>query len=152
LFYSSIDCLHPHGRLHNLPLVLSSESTLFNGLPLEPRLYFVNDPRDGIMDKNKHGSILGLGDFFYYNLMLLFILPPLLPMSAKIWVAIGGIISLQVGYVATIWIASFWNLKKIVPALPLPVITYSIYAFLVDIFMQYSNLDICKYLELINKR
>jgi len=69
--------------------------------------------------------------------MLLFILPPLLPMSAKIWVAIGGIISLQVGYVATNWIASFWDLKKIVPALSLPVITYSIYAFLVDIFMQY---------------
>lgn len=123
--------------------MVSSKSPLFKGLLLNPGDYYTNDPRDGTTDKDKYVETLGLGDFFYYNLMLLFLLPPLLPMTFKICVAIGGIISVQVGYMATIWMAVFWNVENAAPALPLPVITYSIYAILVDIFMQYSNMDIC---------
>lgn len=143
LFYCSIDCLHPHGRLHDTALVRPPESTLFGGLLLEPGYYHVKYPIDGIRNKDTYISVLGLGDFFFYNLMVLFVLPPLLPMATKICVAIGGIISVQVGYMATIWIASFGNVEGDKPALPLPVITYSIYAIFVDIFMQYLNLDIC---------
>jgi hypothetical protein len=122
--------------------VVAPQSPLYNGL-FKHTFYYVSDPRDGVMDKDKHGAMLGLGDFISYNLMLLFVLPPLLPMTTKIFVAVGGIISVQVGYMATIWIAAIWRVKNGTPALPLPVITYSIYAILVDIFMNYSNLDIC---------
>jgi hypothetical protein len=121
--------------------VIPSESPSLDGLLLEPGIYYVKDPTD-IMDDN-YVPILGFGDFFFYNLMVLFVLPPLLPITTKICVAIGCIISVQVGYIVTIWIAAFWNVETPVPALPLPVIIYSIYTILVDIFIQYSNLDIC---------
>ncbi len=143
LFCCSIDCLHPHGQLHDATSVIISGSPLSGDLLLEPGDYYVKDPIDGIKNEDKYLPVLGLGDFMYYNLMVLFVLPPLLPMTTKICVAIGGIISVQVGYMATIWIATFWNVENAVPALPLSVITYSIYAIFVDIFMQYSNLDIC---------
>ncbi len=141
LFYCSIACLHSHGRLHHTSFVIPSESPSLDGLLLEPGIYYVKDPTD-IMDDN-YVPILGFGDFFFYNLMVLFVLPPLLPITTKICVAIGCIISVQVGYIVTIWIAAFWNVETPVPALPLPVIIYSIYTILVDIFIQYSNLDIC---------
>jgi hypothetical protein len=143
LFHCSIDCLHPRGRFRNLTSVVSSESSLSNGLFLENGFYYVIDPRNDITKTYKYIPMIGLGDFFYYNLMLLFLLQPPLPMTTKIYMAIGVIISVEVGYMATIWISIFRNVENAAPGLPLPVITYSIYTILVDIFMQYSNLDIC---------
>ncbi len=133
----------PHPPLPRALFVVPSESPSFDGLLLEPGTYYVKDPTDDIMDEDNYVPILGLGDLFFYNLMVLFVLPPLLPITTKICVAIGCIISVQVGYMVTIWIAAFWNVETPVPALPLPVIIYSIYTILVDIFIQYSNLDIC---------
>jgi len=111
----------------------------------------VENPREDIMNKDKYATMLGVGDFFYYNLMVLFLLSPLPPMTSKICVAIGGIICIQVGYMATIWIAALWNVENSVPGIPLPVVTYSIYAVFVDIFMEYSKLDACSYIELISQ-
>jgi hypothetical protein len=143
MFYCSIDCLHPRGYSHRMVLGTSTEPAILIGLLLEPGEYYAADPRDGTMNRNKRVPDLGLGDFFFYNLMVLLVLPPLLPMTTKIYVAIGGIISVQVGFMATIWIATCWNVLSAVPAVPLPVITCSIYTILVDIFMQYSNTAIC---------
>jgi hypothetical protein len=41
------------------------------------------------------------------------------------------------------WTSVFRNKNNILPAIPLPVIFYSAYAILIDVFTQNSNSDIC---------
>ncbi|CAF2400189.1 unnamed protein product [Rotaria sp. Silwood2] len=75
--------------------------------------------------------------------MVLFLLPPLSSMTTKIYVTIGAIISVQIGYMATSWTPIFWNKEKSILALPLPIIVYSACAIVVHILLQNSNTTIC---------
>ncbi|CAF4000385.1 unnamed protein product, partial [Rotaria sordida] len=138
-----IACLYVHGRLYNSMLVVLPESPLINGFLLDPCCYYVDDPRDDKIDDESFIVTIGLGDFTFYNLMVLFVLSPLSLMIDQIYVTIGAIISVQIGYMAMKWTPTFWNKNKSLPALPLPIIAYSAYAILIDTFMQNSNSDIC---------
>ncbi|CAF1373583.1 unnamed protein product [Rotaria sordida] len=124
-------------------LVVLPESPLINGFLLDPCCYYVDDPRDDKIDDESFIVTIGLGDFTFYNLMMLFVLSPLSLIIDQIYVAIGAIISVQIGYMAMKWTPTFWNKNKSLPALPLPIIAYSAYAILIDTFMQNSNSDIC---------
>jgi hypothetical protein len=124
-------------------LIVPLESPLIDGFPLNPCVYYVNDPRDEKIDDESIILTIGLGDFTFYNLMVLFILSPLLSMINQIYVAIGAIVSVQIGYMVMNWTSVFRNKNNILPAIPLPVIFYSAYAILIDIFTQNSNSDIC---------
>ncbi len=124
-------------------LIVPLESPLIDGFPLDPCDYYVNDPRDEKIDDESFILTIGLSDFTFYNLMVLFILSPLLSMINQIYVAIGAIVSVQIGYMVMNWISVFRNKNNILPAIPLPVIFYSAYAILIDIFTQNSNSDIC---------
>jgi len=75
--------------------------------------------------------LLGLGDFIFYNLMILFILSPLSSIEIKICVGIGCIIFIEI-----IRFDRFWNKIKARPGLPLSVITYTI---LIDLFIKDLN-------------
>jgi hypothetical protein len=124
-------------------LIMPLESQLIDGFPLNPCAYYVNDPRDDSIDDESFIVTIGLGDFTFYNLMVLFILSPLWSMINQIYVAIGAIVSVQIGYMVMNWTSVFRNENNIIPALPLPVIFYSAYSILIDIFTQNSNSDIC---------
>jgi len=88
----------------------------------------------------KSGLVLGLGDFFVFNQMVLFILFPEWSLPTKILVAFGCIISIQIGQCCTAYIHQLWEVL-FVPGLPLPVITFSMYAFILNIIMKYTNND-----------
>jgi hypothetical protein len=76
--------------------------------------------------------MLGLGDFLFYNISLLLVLSLYVPTTIKIFVTLGCIVSVQVGYFATIMVFErLWKLDGI-PALPLPVITFSVYFLILD--------------------
>jgi hypothetical protein len=88
----------------------------------------------------KSGLFLGLGDFFVFNQMVLFILLPSWSMITKILVVCGCIIAIQFGQCGTAYIHRLWK-RFYVPGLPLPVITFSMYAFILNVIMNYANND-----------
>jgi hypothetical protein len=116
-------------------LIVPLESPLIDGFPLNLCVYYVNDPRDEKIDDESFILTIGLGDFTFYNLIVLFILSPLLSMINQIYVAIGAIVSVQIGYMVMNWTSVFRNKNNILPAIPLPVIFYSAYAILIDVEM-----------------
>jgi hypothetical protein len=94
------------------------------------------------LDDNSIISVLGLGDFELYNLMVLFVLSPLLSIEMKIYVGIGCMIFIQIGYVAGTLLAKFYEII-VIPAVPLPVIMFSAYMILLNVFMEDLNSNLC---------
>jgi hypothetical protein len=94
------------------------------------------------MDKLDYqtGLFLGLGDFFVFNQMILFILLPLWSMITKILVVCGCIIAIQFGQCGTAYVHRLSKLSG-VPGLTLPVITFSMYAFILNAIINYANND-----------
>ncbi len=87
-------------------------------------VYYVGD---------KYNTAMGLADFLIYDLLLLLVLSPLFSMTIKILVTLGCIVCVQVGNVGTaIIFGRLWK-NYAVPALPLPVITFSIYTLILGI-------------------
>ncbi len=79
-------------------------------------------------------DILGLGDFFFFNLMILFIIQPEWSITTKFFVVCGCITSIQVGHYGTLHLLKICQLNN-GPALPFPVVTFSIYAIIVYVFI-----------------
>ena len=71
-------------------------------------------------------------------MLILIVLPLSLSTMINIYITIGTIVSVQIGYFLTSWLGSF---VKIVPqpAVPLPVIIVSIYLFILDIIFSYNS-------------
>ncbi len=102
---------------------------------------FVDDEK--YLDKSKltykrknsiGGHALGLGDFFIFNLMILFILQPEWSITIKIFVVFGCIISIQVGHYGTLHLLKIWQLNN-GPALPFPVVAFSMYTIIICVFI-----------------
>jgi hypothetical protein len=94
------------------------------------------DDDDDESDQKNNRATLGLGDFQIFNLMLLLILSPVSSMTTKIYITIGHIIAIQIGQEATDRLGRFYN-QYLQPALPLPVIFFSLYAILLNTFVEY---------------
>jgi hypothetical protein len=103
------------------------------GIPFRIHLYFTahSDDDESKPDGKQQFDYLGLGDFFFYNLMLLWIVPPLTSLSTKVAIAMGHVVAVHIGLEASDRLASLYN-KISYPALPLPIVAVSIYAFLLD--------------------
>ncbi len=80
------------------------------------------------------GILLGFGDFFTYNILLLLIIAPLSSIPTKVLVTFGCMISIIIGLLATYWLGE-WQKRTCLPGVPLPVILFSTYILLLDIFM-----------------
>jgi hypothetical protein len=109
-------------------------------------LYLVKDYKNmelKELEKETYIHGLGLGDFFFYNLMVLFVLPPLASIRMKMCIGIGCIIFIEIGYMITIWISLFLNGNRNGPALPLPVIAFSAYIILLNVFVGDFDSDLC---------
>jgi hypothetical protein len=86
------------------------------------------------VNKWKKGGSLGCGDFLLYNILVLLALPPSSSLITKICVTFGSIISVQIGYLLTYLLCCLAK-KYSAPGAPLPVITVSVYLFILDLIM-----------------
>ena len=86
------------------------------------------------IDGEWRGACLGFGDFLSYNLMVLLALPPLPSSSTttQLWITVGSMISIAIGYSATIWLRWTYQISR-TPGVPLPVMTYTAYVLLLDV-------------------
>ncbi len=121
-------CLHHRGTLY---IPSSNNQTSNNHHPVT---YYVGDENG-----ERNGTCIGLGDFLIYNILLLLIVSPSSSITTIILLKVGCIISVQIGYIGTIMILSRLWKNRVVPGLPLPVIIFSIYFLIVNIFITSSN-------------
>jgi hypothetical protein len=126
----SFYCLHTNGRFRKKDIL---GEVLDDEIPFRLRNYCTAHPSDdeSIRDGKRDFDCLGLGDFYFYNLMLLWILPPLSPVSTKVAIAVDHVVATQIGMGASNRLARLYE-QVSYPALPLPVVAVSIYAFLLD--------------------
>jgi len=92
---------------------------------------------------HNNGECLGLGDFFGFNLMILFLLQPQWLITTKIFVVIGCIISIQVGQCGTSRLIQIWQIRD-ASGLPFPVVTFSLYTITLNVIIHSINID-CNY-------
>jgi hypothetical protein len=95
---------------------------------------------DGI-DKWKTSGALGLGNFFTYNILVLFALPPSSSIIIKICLTLGSIVSVEVGRLLTFLLRRLTK-TSVSPGTPLPVITVSIYLLILNIIIP-ANFNQC---------
>jgi hypothetical protein len=88
-------------------------------------------------EENTHniGNVFGLGDFVVFNTMILLILQPEWSLTIRMLVVFGCIISIQVGHRGSIFFQQLWSLN-FSPAIPCPVITFSMYTIILDVIMR----------------
>jgi hypothetical protein len=138
-FYYSFFCLHPDGCYNSSRTTDQSSSDdlseLSNDDLVVPAESYVtwNPDENAVNEKDDHMS-LGLDDFFLFDLMLLSVLPSLSSMATQIIVLIGHILVVQIGQEATFLLGRLFKQQN-QPAVPLPVITVSLYAILLNIFL-----------------
>jgi len=132
-FYFSFLCCHHRGP-HYRPALTNPIS--IPRKKSDPCVYYTTS-----IDQSGEGGSLGLIDFFVYNILLLLTLPPFSSIITKMCVAFGSIISVQVGCVLTDWLQSRLNVYP-APGVPLPVITVSIYLFILGIIIP-NNVNQC---------
>ena len=90
---------------------------------------------NGHIERGDNVSRLGLADFFFYNLMLLWVLPPLSSMTTQLCVLVGHIITIQIGAALAFELANR-NECRGCPALPLPIVAVSFYALILGVFIE----------------
>ena len=124
-------CLHPRGRLYDGTSSLPRHETL----DCIEYYYSTGEPdENGHIDRRENVSSLGLGDFLFYNLMLLWVLPPLSSMTTQVCVLVGHIIVVEIGEALAFELANR-HYFRICPALPLPVVAVSFYALVLDVLI-----------------
>ena len=101
--------------------------------------FYTHDIEDGL-EACKGYSSLGEGDFIYYNLLLLWILPPLSSTTIQLSVLFGLIIIVQIGIELTSQFGSLWE-EDMMPGLLFPVILVSAYGVVIDCILQSSDVD-----------
>ena len=101
-----------------------------DGLPFRIGFYFIAYSDDD--ESKQEFESLGLGDFFVFNVMLLWILPPLSTLSTKVAINVGHVVAVHVGLDLLDRLARHYE-QILYPALPLSVVAVSIYAFLLNL-------------------
>ena len=125
-------CLHPRGYLYDGTSLAPRDDTL----DCIEYYYSTGDPdENGHIVRSENVSSLGLGDFLFYNLMLLWILPPSSSITTQACVAIGHIIAIQIGKALARELATLNDCGGC-PALPLPIVAVSLYAWVLDLLIE----------------
>jgi hypothetical protein len=101
--------------------------------------YYTHDIEDG-EDATQHCESLGGGDFLIYNLLLLWLLPPLLSITIQLCLLIAFIINIQIGFMVTDWIGSLWK-ENLMPTVPLRVILISGCSIILQFIVQSFHTD-----------
>ncbi|UJR22355.1 hypothetical protein I4U23_025417 [Adineta vaga] len=106
-FYDVFACLHIHGRLRNM-MNNSSMKCLMPTCPKFPVFCFYTHDIEDEIDM-EDCSALADGDFFIYNLLLLWLLSPLTSTTIQILILFGFTINIQIGLILTNWIGYRWK-------------------------------------------
>jgi len=125
--------LHPKNHVHNTR-ILNELST--DGKPSLIGFYYSWNFDDNESDQTDYRACLGLGDFAMFNFMLLLILPPLSSTKTKLYITIGHIIAVQIGQEITNQLECIYK-QWVQPGVPLPLIVVSLYAILLNTFIEY---------------
>jgi hypothetical protein len=91
---------------------------------------------DNESDEEDIRACLGLGDSVMFDFMLLLILPPFSSMKEKLYITIGHIIAVQIGRQIVDKLSGIYN-QCVLPDTPLPVIVVSLYAVLLNTYIEY---------------
>ncbi len=129
----SFICLHHRGWLYHSYL---TNETFISRKKCRSSTYYIRG-----IDKWKTSGSLGLIDLFVYNMLLLLALPPSSSIIVKVCVTFGMIVGVQVGSLLTYWLYSVMK-QLSAPGVPLPIITASIYLFILDIIIP-NNFNQC---------
>ena len=137
----SIACLHPKWYMFD-QIEKSKEDALSFDYPTLPLgfyfLYDINELNDDIGDDNEVFPITGLADFFYFDLLLLFILPVNCSFGSRVFIAFVCIILVQLADLCTVWVILLSDCRHW-PGLPFPTIVVTAYMIAIDYFIGYSN-------------
>ncbi|CAF3694408.1 unnamed protein product [Rotaria sp. Silwood1] len=128
-----IYCLHPKYYDENTRLLgeLYTDDT-----PSLIGFYYTWNFDDDESDQENNRASLGLGDFLIFNHMLLLVLPSASSITTKVYITIGHIIAIQIGLEVTFRLGRFYN-QYVQPAVPLPLIFFSLYSILLNAYMEY---------------
>ncbi len=139
LFLYSIQCLRYDGRYRFLGRRTSTNCLVSKSTGAPVFCYYSYDIEDG-MHPTKNLSGLGGADFVAYNVLLLWVLPPLSSMTIQLCVLFGFLIIIQIAVQTTRWIGSLWN-ENGMPGIPVSVVLVSTYAIIVDFIIQNVDID-----------
>jgi hypothetical protein len=103
-------------------------------------VYDINELDDDVENGNVSFPVIGFGDFFFFDLLLLFVMPNISSITTRAWIAFGCIISVQLADLLTCSMLPDDSFKSL-PGVPFPTIATTAYAIIVDAIIQYSNLD-----------
>jgi hypothetical protein len=133
--------LHPKWRVNDSITDVLVESVSFD-YPRVPRgfycVYDINELNDDVENENKIFPMIGLGDFFFFNLLILIVIPLNSSMTTRLCTAFVCIMIIQLGNLCTGCFISYDDSKGI-PAVPFPTIFVTGYVIAVDAIIQYSN-------------
>ena len=112
--------------------------------PTAPRgFYYAYDTYEldeDVKDEGTRFPIIGLGDFFYYDLLLLLVIPLNSSISTRASIALICIIVVQLGDMCTIYMDRFVY-PKCIPGVPFPTVFVTLFAIVLDGIGQYSDND-----------
>lgn len=109
--------------------------------------YDINELNEDVENEDADFSVIGLGDFFYFDLMLLFVIPFNSSIITKGCLAFICIIVVQLGDLCTIYMGRFIYPKSI-PAVPFPTVFITTLVIVLEAMGQYSDTD-CEILSKI---
>jgi hypothetical protein len=134
--------LHPKLRLNNVVTKALVDAVLFD-YPTVPLgfycVYDINELNDDVDDEDCF-SVIGLGDFFFFDLLLLVVIPDNSSITTRACIAFGCMISVQFSDLCTGSMFSYVDSPSL-PALPIPTIVVTAYAIVIDAIIQYSSMD-----------
>ncbi len=134
-------CLHPRGRFRYQNKTISTDSSISKSSTFPRFCYYTHDIENE-NDTYVLDECLCLGgcDFCIYNLLLIWVLPPLASIEIQLFILFGFIISLQIGMVTSGWLQKLWDTTGM-PGTLFPVITISAYAIILDVVMKNFDTD-----------
>ena len=141
-FLNSVVCLHPKFRGYHPATKALADAMLFD-YPTAPRGYYyvydINEMNDDVENESEFNPMIGWGDFFAFDLLLLLVIPNNCSITIRTCTAFGCIISAQIGDVCTSFMRPYTD-SDYLPAVPLPTIAVTAYAIAIDAIIEYSNL------------
>lgn len=107
-----------------------------------PGYYYPYDVNDDDDFTNENCLSLGIGDFLFFNLMILSIQSSFWLLTTKIYILVGSIIIIQIGHCSMRIVQRLWN-ESSMPTLPFCIIPFSAYVIIVEnILSLYQCVDV----------
>ncbi|CAF3360143.1 unnamed protein product [Rotaria socialis] len=138
-----VACFHLKCREYDPITDALADAMLFD-YPTAPRGYYcvsdINEMNDDMENENECNSMIGWGDVFAFDLLLLLVIPNNYSITIRAYTAFGCIVCAQLGDLCTSFMRPYTDSNDL-PAVPLPTIAVTAYAIAINAIIEYSNLD-----------